>query len=282
MLTTFIIALIACGWICALFSPRWYLRALCATAPWQGLYLIMVWNLDAFKIGLLLSPILFLVIRRSAPTGKLLLPLLLLAAYALCLVGWQVMTKEVAAFDQLGHLSLSSRITTANGIFLCKLLVIVLICKVVKSREEARTCINSYVTSVSVLALYGLVQEAAFLATGDPITPIYTAGLFGEHQQTVTADVFGFTFLRVYSFSMEPKDLAFFLVPAIAFVSASLSVARSERRRHNWLRWTQLAIMSAAALLTFSTSLLVILPLTMLAIELIRPTSRLMKRGRRN
>jgi hypothetical protein len=192
-----------------------------------------------------------------------------------------MMTKEVAAFDQLGHLSLPARLTAANTLFLCKLLVAVIACNIVRSRADALGCINAYVHSVFVLALYGIVQELAFLATGNPLTPMYTHGLLGGYQRVAAAEVFGVTFLRVHSFSMEPKDLALFLVPAIAFLSASLSVARANRGRRDWFRWTQLAIMIAAGLLTFSTSLVLAIPPTIVAVELIRPSLRLKKKGRR-
>ncbi|MGO9239983.1 MAG: O-antigen ligase family protein [Bryobacteraceae bacterium] len=259
--------------------PESYLWLLFAVAPWPGLYVAMIWNLDAFKLGLLLAP-LVLLLRLPHHETRLFRVLAALLGYALILAAWQVITHEVVEFDVLKHLDIQVRLAAANYLFLCRLLLVFLVCSVARTQTALRSCIHAYVGSAAVLGLYGLIQEGSFLAQGNPITFMHDKGILGDANRIATADIFGVTFLRIYSFCMEPKDLALFMAPAIAFVSTTLSVGARDFGRRSF-QWVLLTVLCAAALLTFSTSLLIVAPLMLLGIELAGPRSNSSRAVRR-
>jgi hypothetical protein len=261
----FVGALTAC-WLALLPRPKWYVRALFLTAPWMGLWVKAVWMVDPFKIGLILAPLLLISAGRLRPIRGLATPLMLLAGYLGMLFAWQLVSGEVSAMDDLQHLDANGRLAVATGMQLLRIAAAVVIIKFTATIEEAKRCADSYVLSVTILSVYGLAQETTFLLTGSPITPMNFYGLFEGGGSWFTMNVFGIDFARLYAFCGEPKDFALVLVPAIAYVYAA-GRRRAVLGSRWWRQKIQLAVLITATLLTFSSSVLLLAPLLLLAVE---------------
>jgi hypothetical protein len=256
-------------WLGMLRRPKVYVLALFVTAPWIGLWVKLVWMLDPFKIGLLLSPILLLRVHKVRRLGAVTFPLVAFAGYAILLMSWQIFSGEVTQFDRLNHLTLGGHLVAANGMFLLRIGLLAIVVTVVNSGKDAQRCLAAYTTSVSVLAAYAIIQELAFALFGTPITAIKQYGLFDGASVYFPVDVFGIQLVRAAAFCNEPKDMALFIMPAIAYAFTSMKGGGSPGRRA-WRR-AEFCCLLCAGVLTFSSSLLLLGPLVLVALEALQP-----------
>ena len=195
------------------------------------------------------------------------------AAYAILLMSWQFVSSEVKQFDRLNHLTLSGHLASANGMFLLRIGLVAIVVTVVNSGKDAQRCLAAYTTSVSVLAAYAIIQEMSFALFGSPITAIKQYGLFDGASVYFPVDVFGIQLVRASAFCNEPKDLALFVMPAIAFAYTSMKGAGSPGQRA-WRR-AQFCCLLCAGVLTFSSSLLLLGPCVLVALEVMQPNRKL-------
>jgi hypothetical protein len=260
-------------WLFMLRRPKAYVVTLFVTAPWIGLWVKLVWMLDPFKVGLLLSPILLLRVRKVRYLGAVTLPLTTLAGYAALLMSWQFFSGEVTQFDRLNHLTLGGHLVAANGMFLLRIGLVAIVVTVVNSGKDAQRCLSAYTTSVSVLAAYAIIQELSFALFGTPITAIKQYGLFDGASVYFPVDVFGIQLVRASAFCNEPKDLALFIMPAIAYAYTSMKGGASPGQRV-WRR-AQFCCLLCAGVLTFSSSLLLLGPFVLVALEALQPNRKL-------
>lgn len=250
-------------WLLLATKPSAYLRALFVTAPWMGLNVLLRWQFDLFKVGLLLAP--FVLLRTYVPRRKRKVVFLAaaLAALALAHLAWQLASHEIEAHDVVRATAAADRLTVAFGMFALRLTLFVFLLAAIRSVKDADTCLRAYSASVFVLACYGLVQEVVYLVTGHPVTPIYRAGILNEFSEYTTVQVGSVSLLRIYAFSGEPKDFALFAVPAIAYLGFRALLRPGEGNR----LWAgvELATILAAAFFTLSSSFLLMLPLLVIA-----------------
>jgi hypothetical protein len=256
-------------WLVMLLRPKLYVIALFVTAPWMGLWVKLVWMLDPFKIGLVLSPLLLITSGKLRRIRGVTVPLMAFVICSLLLMSWQFASGEVTKFDQLNHLGLIGRLVAANGMLLLRIFLLVIVASILSTGEDAHRCISSYAISVFVLAAYAILQELCFLLFGNPITSIYQFGLFQGGSVYTPIDIFGIQMLRAYSFCNEPKDLALFIMPAAAYAYTSMTAERSRRGR-TWHR-VQFWCLLCVGILTFSSSFLLLFPLVLMVLELLQP-----------
>lgn len=225
-------------------------------APLHGLFVREGIDIDLFKAGLLMSPLLCVYDIKLQRLRSFVRPLLLLVVCGGLLFWWQVMTGELAAYEpRLAH----QRMATGLGMWLLRILTVGLIVSLSRGFKDLRAWGWSYVAGVLTVCVYGLMQQGYFLWAGDPITPIYRDGLLGASTDFSAIDVGGLHLLRIHSLSREPKDLALFCCPAIGWlISQTFLGARSVRNCF------LLGVVLLTASLTFSSSFLLILPLILL------------------
>ncbi|MBI4874392.1 MAG: hypothetical protein HY822_07155 [Acidobacteria bacterium] len=263
-----------------LARPRLFIAALFAAAPWLGLYVTVGWEVNAFKCGLMLSPLLAIHGLRSSRLGRVGRPLLLLVLYGCAASGWALVAKEVVVHDVLNVVVYEFRVLVQVFVFLLSAALPLLIVSAGRSVADIEKWMNAYLWSVFVLCGYGLVQTLSYLAFQNPITPIYRDGLFGTFSEFATVDILGLRFLRVHSFSREPKDLALVCVPALAWLFVRVSTPGLLQGRSRRIDVCQFVVIATCALLTFASSLLLMLPVLLVAVELIRPVFETTRRIR--
>ncbi len=269
--------LLAAVWLALLARPKRYITALFITAPWVGPFVWIGWELDVFKAGLLLSPLLAIHGLRLRRLRHARWPLLLLLGYALLASSWALLSRETLDYDALKIVPFNPRILAQTALFSLRALLPLLVVSVARQAGDAERWMNAYVWSVFVLCAYGLAQAGAFVAFGTPITPIFRDGLFGSVTEYATVEVWGMELLRVHSFSREPKDLALFCTPALAWLFVRASSPYAARAAREKLR---LLVIGVCALLTFASSLLLLIPVMFVLIERLRPSMGL-RRGAR-
>ncbi len=249
-------------WLVLFSQPRRYIKGLFLLAPWLGLYTVMAAEWDFFKAGLVMSPLLWLRGPRMPALGRIRVALFGVAIIAVTLLSWQLFSKEVRQYDILRTVNVDSRLSIATGLFLLRLSLPFLICAFLKRPSDIAGCVSAYVNSVLVLCIYGLFQQAVFVMTGHPVTYVMRQGVFGESSEVSSVQMFGWTLMRVHSFSKEPKDLALFCVPAIAWLWSQLGARR--------MVVVKLVVILAAAVLTFSSSFVLVFPAVVFVVEWMR------------
>jgi hypothetical protein len=254
------------------FRPRKYLGALFALAPLGGIWVQFGWMMDLFKIGLIMSPLLLL--RESGPLGKIARPVAGLLLWAASLLGWQLATHEIQSADSVGHIDFVGRMIVANGMFFLRVLLLVLIGVVIRTREELQGILKAFVWSVFLSSVYAIGQEVAFV-TGAPLSGVNTVGLQNLVWVFPTVQVGNMTLVRVNAFSPEPKDFALFLVPCMALLWSSRSGGGPICLGSSKLYWLQVGAMTVAGALTFSSSLYLMTPLLVAVFVLLQPKRNL-------
>lgn len=249
-------------WLMLFSQPRRYIKGLFTLAPWLGLYVVMGAEWDFFKAGLVMSPLLWLWGPRMPALGRIRVALFAVAIIAVILLSWQLFSKEVQQYDILRTVNVDGRLSIATALFLLRLSLPFLICAFVKRPADIESCAGAYVNSVLVLCVYGLFQQAVFLMTGHPVTYVMRQGIFGDSTEVSSVQMFGWTLMRVHSFSKEPKDLALFCVPAIAWLWSQLGVRR--------MVVVKLVVILAASVLTFSSSFVLVFPAVVFVVEWMR------------
>lgn len=252
-------------WLLLFSQPKRYIQALFVLAPWLGFYVVWGAEWDFFKAGLVLSPLLWIRGAAIPETGRLRFALAGLALAAIVLLIWQLVSKEVQQYDILQTVNVDSRLVIATTLFLLRLSLPLLICAYLVRHGDVSSAISGYVNSVLLLAIYGLIQQVAFLLAGTPLTYVMRLGIFTESSEFSTVTTLGTTLLRVHSFSKEPKDLALFCLPAIGWLWSQLGTQRKAL--------VKLVIILSAGILTFSSSFVLVLPLVILAVEMLRKHS---------
>lgn len=249
-------------WLVLFSQPRRYIKGLFLLAPWLGLYAVLGAEWDFFKAGLVMSPLLWLRGPRMPALGRIRVALFGVAIIAIALLSWQLFSREVQQYDILRTVNVDGRLSIATGLFLLRLSLPFLMCAFLKRPSDINGCVTAYVNSVLVLCCYGLFQQAVFLATGHPVTYVMRQGLFGESTEVSSVQVLGWTLMRIHSFSKEPKDLALFCVPAIGWLWSQLGVQR--------MVVVKLVVILAAAVMTFSSSFVLVFPAVVAVVELLR------------
>jgi hypothetical protein len=262
---------IASIYLCLILRPRWYLYALFFAAPWMGMVVRIGWMLEPFKIGLLLSPALYLGLRVSRRVAAPLKPIACLLAWAAALFIWQSLSREIVAFDVLRSDVLSTRLEVANVMFFLRLALFGLVLCYIDAATVPR-CMALYVGAVSLLAFYGAIQEISFITLGDPITYALSDShsLIRTSGANFSGTLFGISILRINSFFGEPKDLAFFVMPALAFVFAKARIPDPRLQERAWVTKAQMGLLTIVGIMSFSSSFLIVLPVlfvTLLALE---------------
>jgi hypothetical protein len=251
-----------------LLRPVWYLIALFVVAPCGGLWVQLGWMVDVFKIGLLMSPLLLLRSRgRLGPIGW---PVSWLLLWSVSLLLWQLITEEGQSFDDLGHLGFVSRLVVANGMFFLRVLLLILISIIVQSRKQLEGLLKAFVWSVFLSSVYAIIQEVFFLLSM-PLSGVNAFGLGLLTWLYPTTQVSGLTLMRVNAFCPEPKDFALFLVPAIVLLWSSRAAGGPVSCSSPLFYWLRICVMVTAAALTFSTSLIVTVPVIVITLYLLRP-----------
>jgi hypothetical protein len=267
----------AAVWVGLLTRPRAFVTALLVTAPWPGLFVRAGWEFDAFRIGLILAPLLAVYGLQAGRLGVSRFPLLLLPVYAVGVGAWALGARELLEYDAVRIVGFESRVAAQTTLCVWRSLLPLLIVSIGRDERDAERWLDAYSWSVFVLCCYGLFQAVAFVTLGTPVTPIFRDGLFGSITEHATVNFFGVEFLRVHSFSREPKDLALFCVPALAWLFVRLNSPWNQRRRTDRIR---LFVISACALVTFASSLLLMVPAMFAVIGWLRPRLSLPRRLR--
>jgi hypothetical protein len=259
-------------WACAAWRPAAFVTLLFAAAPWMGLFVQYRYQLDAYKIGLLLLPALFFAcITRNVKlrAGEMPWPLVALIAYACLLTVWQLWTSEASTFQTVHSTPFNERMTASGVLFVLRVLGFLAVTSVCLTPGVRSRCASVYVGSVLILAVFGIVQELAYVVTGRFLTFIMRDGIFGNFNETAGAvNLGGLSLMRIYSFSREPKDFALFCLPAIALLIAQSSTSITNRQR-TVVGFKLLVILTAGAL-TFSSSFFILLPAVILATFMVR------------
>jgi hypothetical protein len=128
------------AWFFLLLNPRWFVVALFVTSPWAGLYVTPGWELDAFKAGLILSPILLLRIFRPSPLRDIKWPLTLLIVYASGLSLWAVVAREPLQFDISSTVQYEPRVIVQYLVFLLRALLPFVVTSVAVKRLDGTIC----------------------------------------------------------------------------------------------------------------------------------------------
>jgi hypothetical protein len=272
MLPAVLILATAAVWTVLLTRPKLFVTALLVSAPWPGLFVRAGWEFDVFRTGLLFSPLLAARGLRPRRLGGSRFPLLLLAAYAAAVGAWALGSRELLEYDAARIVPFDERIAVQTVLFAWRCALPLLVVSIGEGDRDIEKWLNAYAWSVFVLCSYGLLQAVAFLSLGTPITPILRDGLFGNVTEYATVNILGRDLLRVHSFSREPKDLALFCVPALAWLFVRVSAPWGRRRRADQVRFV---VISACALLTFASSLLLMVPFMFVLIERLRPKMRI-------
>lgn len=257
-MATLIVGAMVVTWLVLARRHSSYLHALFATAPWMGLYVVLKWQIDPFKAGLLLAPMMLIRVRGALLNRRLVFCTFGLGIIAALHLLFQLGSHEIAAYDVVQSLGANERLTVALSMFVLRLILFLYVLAAIRSLEHAESCLRWYCGSMFVLACYGLVQELVYLSTGSPITPIYRAGILGSFNEYQALDIGSVTLLRVHSFCGEPKDLALFAAPAIAYLGYQALLKRGARPRATSV--IQLVTIITASLLTLSSSFLLVLP----------------------
>jgi hypothetical protein len=275
-MATLLVGAMAVIWVVLARRQSHFLYGLFATAPWAGLYVVLQWQLDLFKVGLLFVP-LMLVRARTVGRNRTLLILTaslgLLAAVHLC---WQLGSQEIEAYDVVHSLSTSQRLSVAFTMFVLRLVMFLFVIAAVRSLAVAQSCLRWYCNSLFVLGCYGIIQEVVYLLWGDIITPIYRAGVLnplGDYQAVMVGPV---SVLRINSFCGEPKDFALFVTPAIVYLGHY--ILQETRTRARLMAIVQLIVITTAAFLTLASSLLLMMPIILVVIVML--SARGMRRAR--
>jgi len=250
-----ILASLLCFWFVLLGFPRTYLTVLFFVAPLHGLFVRVGLDLDFFKAGLLVSPLLALHGITWRPLRFIARPLLLLATCAGLLFAWQFLSQEITEYDILRQFDVDQRMAISLLLWLSRLFLVVLIASLARGLADVERWVGSYVAGVVLVCGYGLLQEGSFLLTGDPITGIVRDGLLGTSQDFSTVEFGGLQLLRVHSLSREPKDLALFCCPVIGWL-----ISRMFIQRRTLKTYALACTVVLSAFLTFSSSLIMIFP----------------------
>jgi len=228
--------------------------------------------LEPFKIGLLISPALYLGFRVAPRVAAPMKAVACLAVWAAALLIWQKVSGEILAYDVLRSDVLATRLEVANLMFFLRLALFGLILCYIDGVTAAR-CMAFYVAAVSLLAGYGAIQEASFLAFGNALTYAVadTKTVIQTSGTNFTGTLFGITFLRLNSFFGESKDLALFITPALAFVWAKVRIPGFRLARHAWVTKAQLVLFLMVGILSFSSSFVLMLPVLIGALVVLEP-----------
>ena len=262
-------------WCCAAFRPSTFVTLLFAAAPWMGLFVQWGFQMDAYKIGLLVLPLLLLSCssqKIKLRVSKIPLPLMALLAYSVILTAWQMWSSEMMFFREMLTASaapFSQTLMASEALFILRILSFLAVASICVTPQLRNRCAAVYVGSVLALALFGIAQEIVYLLSGSFLTSIMRDGLFGSFRETAgTVDVAGVSLMRIYSLAREPKDLALFCLPAIALLIAQSST--STRRGQRRLVTLKLFAIMLAGLLTCSSAFLILLPLVIVATLVLR------------
>lgn len=254
-------------WIVMAGRQSHFLYGLFATAPWAGLYVVLQWQLDLFKIGLLFVPLMLVRTRSAGRNRKLLILTASLGILAAVHLVWQLGSHEVEAYDVVDSLSTSQRLSVAFTMFALRLALFLFVIAAVRSLAVAQSCLRWYCNSLFVLACYGIIQEVVYRLSGNVVTPIYRAGVLnalGDYQAVMVGLV---DVLRVNSFCGEPKDFALFATPAIVYLGHYVLLETRSRARS--VAIAQLVVITAAAFLTLASSLLLMMPIILSVIVIL-------------
>jgi hypothetical protein len=88
---------------------------------------------------------------------------------------------------------------------------------------------------------------------------------------TFAGTLFGVTVLRVSSFFGEPKDVALYIMPALAYVWTKVRLPGLRPERHAWVRKVQLVLFLIVGLLSFSSSFILMLPVLFVTLMVLEP-----------
>ncbi len=269
----FFIVVVTALWLCAALRPVVFATLLFAAAPWMGLFVQYGYELDVYKLGLVLLPVLFLSCLVQGQKLRLVeMPwaLVALVLYACLLTIWRLWSSEELTFQLGSDISFKTRMIASGTLFVLRVLTVVAVASICRTPQLRRRCVSVYLSSVLVLALFGIAQEITYVFSGTFLTYIMRDGIFGAFHETAgIVDVGGVSLMRIYSFSREPKDLALFCLPAIALLIAELSIGMRGRQRR--FAGLELLAIMLAGILTFSSSFLILLPAVILVTWMLRP-----------
>jgi hypothetical protein len=232
---------------------RRFVLAVIFTLPFNGVFIEAGQRIELFKIACLLAlPVAACHLPRLAATG----PLGGFGIFASWATWMTLMTfyfpPDYLANQGDGMRSLGLRLALQGTLLLSRLSLVGLCLVALQRSVDVTAALRTWVAATTVLAGFGLVEQACHLI-GYDVGGVFYDGLLNGQPTHLTYSVFGIDFKRVGSFAHEPKMLARWLVPSIVVLLSDIASGTGSMGRASRTRML-LAVHLAALAFTFSTS----------------------------
>lgn len=234
-------------------DPRRFVLAVIFTLPFNGAFIEAGQRIELFKIASLLAlPVAACHLPRLLPGG-------LFGGFGV-FASWTtwitLMTfcfpPDYLANEGDGMRSLGLRLALQGTLLFSRFAVIGLCIFALHRSRDVAAAVRAWVAATTVLAGFGLVEQACHLI-GLNVGGVFYDGLLNGQPTHLTQTVFGITFKRIGSFAHEPKMLARWLVPSLVVLLSDAAMGSGIMGRTARVR-VLIAVHLAALAFTFSTS----------------------------
>ncbi|MDA1038729.1 MAG: hypothetical protein O3A37_00360 [Planctomycetota bacterium] len=234
-------------------DPRRFVLVMIFTLPFNGAFVEVGQRLELFKVASLIA----------LPVAAFRLPRLLdsgacggLGVFA-CWSAWIMLLTfwfppEYLNFEGDGMRSMGLRLGMQGTLLLSRVTLAGLCIMSLRTPQDVLAAVRTWVAATTVLAGFGLLEEACHFI-GFNVGGVYYDGLLNGSPTHLVHDVSGIAFKRVGSLAHEPKMLARWLIPSLVVLlcdAASGFRVTLSRFRNRLL----IAVHLAALVFTFSTS----------------------------
>ena len=234
-------------------DPRRFMLAVIFTLPFNGAFVEVGQRLELFKVASLIAlPIAAFQLPRLLAGGVFggLGPFASWTAwitlFAFCF------PPEYLANEGDGMRSLGLRLLLQGTLLLSRLSLVGLCIMSLARSRDVLAGVRAWVAATTVLAGFGLLEQACHLV-GFDIGGVFYDGLLGGPPTQLPHSVLGMEFKRIGSFAHEPKMLARWLVPSLVVLLGDATIGHRLTGRGSRTRML-IAVHFAALLFTFSTS----------------------------
>jgi hypothetical protein len=234
-------------------DPRRFVLAVIFTLPFNGVFIEAGQRIELFKVACLLAlPVAACHLPRLAAAG-------LLGGFGI-FASWATLVTLITfcfppdylANEGDGMRSLGLRLALQGTMLLSRLSLVGLCIVALRDSVDVAAALRAWVTATTVLAGFGLVEQACHLI-GYDFGGVFYDGLLNGQPTHLSYSVFGIDFKRIGSFAHEPKMLARWLVPSIVVFLSDIAGGTGSMGRASRTRML-LAVHLAALVFTFSTS----------------------------
>lgn len=234
-------------------DPRRFVLAVIFTLPFNGVFIEAGQRIELFKLACLLAlPVAACHLPRLAAVGPL-GGFGIFASWATCTT---LMTfcfpPDYLANEGDGMRSLGLRLALQGTLLLSRLSLVGLCIVALQRSCDVTAAVRAWVAATTLLAGFGLVEQACHLI-GHDVGGVFYEGLLNGQPTHLTQSVFGIEFKRIGSFAHEPKMLARWLVPSLVVLSSDAAMGSGLMGRGPRSRLI-MAVHLAALAFTFSTS----------------------------